>query len=98
MRKLTALERTIGTWLAMFCLALGASFAADAPDAATLKPIGEGWAPLWSGKSLAGWKYQPEFWKLEDGGLSGSTPGTPEHHYAYTEQDYKDYELHADVK
>ena len=30
--------------------------------------------------------------------LVGKTPGTPEHHYAYTEKDYADYELHADVK
>jgi hypothetical protein len=76
----------------------GIAQAADLPDEATLKPSGKGWSSVFDGKSLSGWKYQPEFWKLEDGVLIGVTPGTPEHHYAYTEKDYQDYELHADVK
>src|SRR4051794_21924157 len=62
------------------------------------KPAGKGWVALFNGKDLNGWKYQPEYWKVEDGVLLGSTPGTPEHHYAYTEKEYGDFELHADVK
>jgi hypothetical protein len=84
--------------LVVVCAGVGASIAAEAPDETTLKPTGSGWTPLFEGKSLAGWKFEPDYWKLEDGLLSGKTPGTPEHHYAYTEKDYADYELHADVK
>lgn len=62
------------------------------------KPEGKGWVPLFKGKDLKGWKYEPEYWKLEDGVMTGSTPGTEKHHYAYTEKEYADYELHADVK
>jgi hypothetical protein len=67
-------------------------------DEACLKPMGEGWQPL-IGKNLDGWKAESEFWKVEEGGvLHGKTPGTAEHHYAYTEKAYDDFELHADVK
>jgi len=63
------------------------------------RPVGSGWTPLLNGKDLAGFKYQPEFWKAEGGALVGSTPGGKEHHYLYTERsDYGDFELHSDVK
>lgn len=68
------------------------------PDEAVLKPVGEHWLPLFNGKNLEGWKAEPEFWKWEDGILHGITPGTAQHHYAYTETNYADFELHADVK
>ncbi len=45
------------------------------------KPQGKGWTNLIN-KDLAGWKYEPEYWKIEKGVLEGYTPGTPEHHYA----------------
>jgi hypothetical protein len=61
------------------------------------KPQGKGWANLLS-KDLSGWKFEPDYWKMEKGVLLGYTPGTPEHHYAYTEKEYADFELHADVK
>jgi hypothetical protein len=67
-------------------------------DPATLKAIGDRWAPL-IGKTLEGWKAEPEFWKIEaDGTLHGKTPGEKQHHYAYTEKSYDDFELHADFK
>ena len=53
---------------------------------------------LFNGKDLKGWKYEAEYWKVESGVLYGNTPGTKEHHYSYTEKEYADYELHADVK
>jgi 3-keto-disaccharide hydrolase len=54
---------------------------------------------LVSDSSLAGWKAEPEYWKVEaDGVLHGYTPGTEEHHYMYSEKSYGDFELHADVK
>jgi Domain of Unknown Function (DUF1080) len=68
-------------------------------DMSVLKPVGSGWLPLVNGKNLNGWKAEPEFWKVEENGdLHGHTPGTQEHHYAYTEKNYDDFELHADVK
>jgi len=91
--------------LSLFLIALGAchSFAADPtaakPDAAVLQPLGNGWTPLFSGTNLDAWNAEPEYWKLEDGGvMHGRTPGTPKHHYAYTKTNYTDFELHADVK
>jgi hypothetical protein len=61
------------------------------------KPAGKGWLNVIP-SDLAGWKYQPEYWKVENGVLTGITPGTPDHHYAYTIREYGDFELHADVK
>ncbi|MDB5392263.1 MAG: hypothetical protein JWM11_7909 [Planctomycetaceae bacterium] len=84
--------------LILFFVGAPSVVAADEPDKATLEPVGKGWQTLFLGKSLEGWKYQPEYWKLDEGVLAGKTPGTPEHHYAYTEKDYADFELHADVK
>jgi Domain of Unknown Function (DUF1080) len=63
------------------------------------RPATHGFTPLLNGKNLAGFKYEPEFWKAEGALLLGSTPGGNEHHYMYTERaDYGDFELHADVK
>ena len=61
------------------------------------KPGGKGWVQLIP-SNLAGWKYEPEYWKFESGTFHGVTPGTKEHHYAYTTHEYADFELHADVK
>lgn len=69
----------------------------SAEDSAILKPAGKGWKPL-IGQTLEGWKAEPEYWKIEDGILHGITPGTQQHHYVYTETNYADFELHADVK
>jgi hypothetical protein len=77
--------------------------AADVPvpaaDESVREPVGEGWLALVNGTNLDGWKAEPEFWKVEsDGTLHGHTPGTDEHHYAFTEKSYGDFELHADVR
>ena len=61
------------------------------------KPAGKGWTNLIP-KDLAGWNYEPEYWKYESGVFHGVTPGTKDHHYAYTKKEYADFELHADVK
>ena len=87
--------------LLLYCVTIMS--AADQPgsetDMSVLKPVGSGWLPLVNGKTLDGWKAEPEFWKVEENGdLHGHTPGTQEHHYAYTEKNYDDFELHADVK
>ena len=61
------------------------------------KPVGKGWVALVH-PGLKGWKYEPEYWRFESGMFHGVTPGTRDHHYAYTEKEYTDFELHADVK
>lgn len=68
------------------------------PDETTLKPAGTGWISLFDGKSLNGWMLQDPYWKVQDGVLYGHTPGEKEHHYAYTEKSYDDFELHVDLK
>ncbi len=94
----------IRAWLVCNCLLMffqpGLLLAADPPSkAAVLQPTGEGWLPLVHGESLDGWSAEPEYWKVEAGGiLHGYTPGTEQHHYAFTEKEYADFELHADVK
>jgi hypothetical protein len=74
------------------------SFANGAPDI-HLQPAGDGWKALLNGHDLTGLVAQGGYWTMQpDGVLHGSTPGGPEHHYSYTEADYGDFELHADVK
>ncbi len=86
--------------LIVFALYAGRSLAAgNPPEESVLQPLGGGWVPVFNGTNLDGWNAQPEFWKVEAGGvLHGYTPGTPDHHYAYTRTNYADFELHADVK
>ncbi len=63
------------------------------------RPEGKGWTPLSNGKDLAGFRHEPEYWKIADGVIHGSTPGTKDHHYMYTaKSDYGDFDMHADVK
>ena len=69
------------------------------PDESVLKPAGAGWLPVFNGTNLDGWKAQTNYWRVDEGGvLHGHTPGTSDHHYAFTETNYADFELHADVK
>ncbi len=97
--------RTLGAAAGLALLLVGTAPPTDPhpPEGAKLdkqgRPAGRSWTALLNGKDLAGFKYQPEFWKAEGGVLVGSTPGGKEHHYLYTERtDYGDFELHADVK
>ena len=69
------------------------------PDDSVLKPIGTGWVPIFNGTNFDGWKAETNYWKMDEGGIMhGVTPGTAQHHYDYTTNDYADFELHADVK
>ena len=73
--------------------------AAAKPDDSVLKPVGDGWLPLFNGTNFDGWAAEPEYWKMDaDGVMHGHTPGTPQHHYDYTTNNFADFELHADVK
>ncbi|MEO6992102.1 MAG: DUF1080 domain-containing protein, partial [Lacunisphaera sp.] len=52
-----------------------------------------------NGHDLGGLVAQAAYWRMEpDGVLHGSTPGGAEHHYAYTQAEFADFELHADVR
>lgn len=69
------------------------------PNDSVLKPVGDGWRPIFNGTNFDGWAAEPEYWQMDEGGvMHGHTPGTAQHHYAYTTNDYTDFELHADVK
>lgn len=82
-----------------FCVLCSFAGEGDVPEGAVLKPAGAGWLPVFNGTNLDGWNAQPEYWKVDaDGTIHGHTPGTPDHHYAYTKTNYADFELHADVK
>lgn len=78
--------------------ALGQDASASKTDPAVLQPLGNGWTPIFNGTNLDDWNAEPEYWKMEGGVLHGHTPGTQNHHYAYTKTNYTDFELHADVK
>jgi hypothetical protein len=79
--------------------AVGAETAGAKPDEAVLQPAGTGWMPIFNGTNLDGWTAQTDYWKMDEGGvLHGRTPGTQDHHYAYSNTNYTDFELHADVK
>lgn len=79
-------------------LAGGRAVGADAVDP-HLTPVGDGWKAILNGHDLGGLIAQAAYWRMEpDGVLHGATPGGEEHHYAYTQAEYADFELHADVR
>jgi hypothetical protein len=61
-------------------------------------PVGPGWKRLFNGNKLEGFQAEPAHWNLEEGVLTGKVAGSPKHHYAYTDAEYGDFELHAKVK
>jgi len=71
------------------------------PEAGILakgKPVGDGWtAVLEEGTGDEG-HAEDEYWKVVDGVLTGKSTGGKQHHYAYTAEEYGDFELHAQVK
>ncbi len=63
------------------------------------RPTAKGFRPLFDGKTLKGWLGEKGYWEVKDGAIVGSSPpGTPHHHYLFSDKDYSDFELHADVK
>jgi len=57
----------------------------------------EGWACLFDGKTLNGWKAneRPESWMVEDGALVGNGPRS---HLYYMKEQFKDFELKTEAK
>jgi hypothetical protein len=85
--------RSICLLAALVCCTVGA--------AATADEIGEGWLPLFDGKSLQGWKAseQAETWRVEDGCLVASGDRS---HLFYEgpvgNHDFQNFELIAEVR
>jgi hypothetical protein len=68
------------------------------PDRGTLKdnkPVGDGWQDLLADNVL--WKFEPDYWKIEKGRLHAESTGGA-HHFAWTKEQFTDFELHAVVK
>jgi hypothetical protein len=79
----------------------GAAQMGDGPDGLIKngKPVTKGWQSLFDGKTLHGWLGEKGYWEVKDGAIVGtSPPGTPHHHYMFSDRDYSDFELHIDVK
>ena len=63
------------------------------------RPITKGWQSLFDGQTLKGWKGEAGYWTVTDGAIVGDKKGsTPHHHYMFSDRDYRDFELHIDVK
>jgi len=57
---------------------------------------GEGFTPLFDGKTLKGWKGRPSLWKVVDGAIQGQSSKEAKlrhNDFLYTEKDYGDFEL-----
>lgn len=60
-------------------------------------PVGKGWKNLLSNKD--DWQIEPAFWQLNSKHeLHGAIGKEPEHHYGYTKETYKDFELNVLIK
>jgi Domain of Unknown Function (DUF1080) len=80
-------------WTAAVSLAvISTAIAADAP-----KPGKDGWASMFDGKTLDGWKAneRPENWKVEDGAIVGRGERS---HLFWTTQQCENCEFRATVK
>ncbi len=60
----------------------------------------EGFEPLFDGKTLKGWKYEPQYWKVVDGCIVGDTRSNvlDKFSYAITERSFGDFVLRFSVK
>jgi hypothetical protein len=61
---------------------------------------GEGFVPLFDGKSLDGWSGDPELWTVENGMIVGSTESKPLKHNSFlaTSKTYKNFVLRLKFK
>lgn len=48
----------------------------EASAAVTVKPGADGFVNLFNGKNLNGWTGDPQFWKVKDGAITGTTDGS----------------------
>lgn len=59
-------------------------------------PRGKNWVDLL--RDTDHWQFEPEYWKLEDHFLHGAMGREKEHHYCYTKQLYRDFELNVEIR
>ena len=68
------------------------------PDRGKLKdnrPVGNGWQDLLADD--AKWELEPDYWRRKAGSLHGESTGG-DHHFAWTREQFTDFELHAVIK
>ena len=68
------------------------------PDRGRLKdnlPVGNGWQDLLADD--AKWEFEPDYWRRKTGSLHGESTGG-DHHFAWTREQFTDFELHAVIK
>lgn len=60
----------------------------------------EGFVPLFDGKALDGWRYDPKYWKVKAGIIVGNShpSGLEKNSFAITEQSFSDFVLRFEVK
>ncbi|MES2373059.1 MAG: DUF1080 domain-containing protein [Bacteroidota bacterium] len=60
------------------------------------KPGGKGWTNLLQSDSV--WNFEKNFWQLTDSGFHAVIGNEKEHHYSYTKETYKDFELNVMIR
>ncbi len=60
------------------------------------KPVGKGWINLFS--SPDSWNAEEKYWQWNNGILRGEADGETMHHYTWTKNVYKDFELNVMIK
>ena len=75
----------------LFLLALGCLLAVPA----RAEPV-----PLFDGKTLNGWNYDPAIWRVEDGCITGgsTTQKIPKNFFIHTERTFRNFELKLKIK
>ena len=60
----------------------------------------QGFLPLFDGRSLSGWKYEPAYWSVRDGRIIGDTKGKAldKYSYAISQRSFGDFVLRFSVK
>ena len=60
--------------------------------------VEEGFAPLFDGKTLAGWEGDEKLWKAEEGMIVGDSPGIKRNEFLVTKKSYGDFELRLEFR
>ena len=81
-----------------FCSLLALFFVSSAQ----IQADEDGFEPLFDGKTLTGWDGNPEFWRVEDGAITGQTtaekPTKGNTFIIYRDEELADFELRFDYK
>lgn len=62
-------------------------------------PLAESaWRVLFDGKTLAGWRGDPEHWRVEGGAIVGRASGLPGSRFLVSEEEFSDFVLEFDIQ